>query len=99
MYKGRDPLSKSSIFFLFSLKLPMVCAVHELLSLEFSLISLSDVELLDLTILTTSGPAFHVVALSLPNYGFSEGVKKRGFGLAQYAETCHKLSNKPLSFV
>lgn len=37
------------------------------------------------------GPAFHVVAPSLPNYGFSEGVKKRGFGLAQYAETCHKL--------
>lgn len=39
----------------------------------------------------TGGPAFHIVAPSLPNYGFSEGVKKRGFGLAQYAETCHKL--------
>ncbi|KAI9650350.1 hypothetical protein NHQ30_000363 [Ciborinia camelliae] len=37
------------------------------------------------------GPAFHIVAPSLPNYGFSEGVKKRGFALAQYAETCHKL--------
>lgn len=37
------------------------------------------------------GPAFHVVAPSLPNYGFSEGVKKRGFGAKQYAETCHKL--------
>lgn len=37
------------------------------------------------------GPAFHVVAPSLPNFGFSEGVKKRGFSLAQYAETCHKL--------
>ncbi|EFR00211.1 epoxide hydrolase 1 [Nannizzia gypsea CBS 118893] len=33
-----------------------------------------------------SRPAFHVVAPSLPNFGFSEGVKKRGFGLAQYAE-------------
>ncbi|KAF7897871.1 uncharacterized protein EAF01_008837 [Botrytis porri] len=37
------------------------------------------------------GPAFHIVAPSLPNYGFSEGVKKRGFAVAQYAETCHKL--------
>lgn len=39
----------------------------------------------------TKAPAFHIVAPSLPNYGFSEGVSKRGFGLAQYAETCHKL--------
>ncbi|MCJ1373878.1 hypothetical protein MMC20_005108 [Loxospora ochrophaea] len=38
-----------------------------------------------------SGPAFHIVAPSLPNYGFSQGVSKRGFALAQYAETCHKL--------
>lgn len=37
------------------------------------------------------GPAFHIVAPSLPNYGFSEGVKKRGFAAAQYAELCHKL--------
>jgi len=37
------------------------------------------------------GPAFHVVAPSLPNFGFSEGAKKRGFAVAQYAETCHKL--------
>jgi pimeloyl-ACP methyl ester carboxylesterase len=37
------------------------------------------------------GPAFHIVAPSLPNYGFSEGPKKRGFGAKQYAETCHKL--------
>ncbi|KAF7865830.1 hypothetical protein EAF04_005995 [Stromatinia cepivora] len=37
------------------------------------------------------GPAFHIIAPSLPNFGFSEGVKKRGFALAQYAETCHKL--------
>ncbi|MCJ1395409.1 hypothetical protein MMC18_008295, partial [Xylographa bjoerkii] len=39
----------------------------------------------------TDGPAFHIVAPSLPNFGFSEGVKKRGFALAQYAEICHKL--------
>jgi len=37
------------------------------------------------------GPAFHIVAPSLPNFGFSSGVKTRGFALAQYAETCHKL--------
>lgn len=36
-------------------------------------------------------PSFHVVAPSLPNYGWSSGVTRRGFGLAQYAETCHKL--------
>ncbi|EGE02283.1 epoxide hydrolase [Trichophyton equinum CBS 127.97] len=39
-----------------------------------------------LTAGSESHPAFHVVAPSLPNFGFSEGVKKRGFGLAQYAE-------------
>ncbi|KAK6386221.1 hypothetical protein LTS17_001796 [Exophiala oligosperma] len=36
-------------------------------------------------------PAFHFVAPSLPNYGFSDGVKAKGFGISQYAETCHKL--------
>ena len=47
-----------------------------------------------LPLLTKGGkdkPAFHVVAPSLPNFGFSEGPKKIGFGLRQYAETCHKL--------
>ena len=39
-------------------------------------------------------PAFHVVALSLPNFGFSEGTKKRGFAVEQYAETCNKLMLK-----
>ncbi|KIW14654.1 hypothetical protein PV08_07438 [Exophiala spinifera] len=39
-------------------------------------------------------PAFHFVAPSLPSYGFSEGVNKKGFALAQYAETCHKLMLK-----
>jgi microsomal epoxide hydrolase len=38
-----------------------------------------------------STPSFHVVAISLPNFGFSEGVKKRGFHLRHYAETCHQL--------
>ncbi|EAQ85536.1 hypothetical protein CHGG_09550 [Chaetomium globosum CBS 148.51] len=38
-----------------------------------------------------SQPAFHVVVPSLPNFGFSEGVKKPDFGLRQYAETVHKL--------
>lgn len=41
-----------------------------------------------------NGPAFHVVAPSLPNYGFSQRTSKRGFGLPQYAETCHKLMLK-----
>lgn len=39
-------------------------------------------------------PAFHVVAPSLPNFGFSSGVTRRGFGLAQYAEVLHKLMMK-----
>ncbi|KAJ5176240.1 Alpha/beta hydrolase fold-1 [Penicillium canariense] len=37
------------------------------------------------------GPVFDVVVPSLPNFGFSQGVLKKGFGLAQYAETLHKL--------
>ncbi|TRM64035.1 Alpha/Beta hydrolase protein [Schizophyllum amplum] len=34
-------------------------------------------------------PSFHVIAVSLPGYGFSEAPKKRGFGLPEYAEACH----------
>ena len=41
-----------------------------------------------------TSPAFHIVAPSLPNFGFSDGVKRRGFGLCQYAETFHKLMQK-----
>ncbi|ESK84241.1 epoxide hydrolase [Moniliophthora roreri MCA 2997] len=36
-------------------------------------------------------PSFHVVALGLPGYGFSEGTKKKGFNLPKYAEVGHKL--------
>ncbi|CAG7920455.1 unnamed protein product [Penicillium olsonii] len=39
-------------------------------------------------------PGFHVVAPSLPNFGFSSGVTRRGFGLAQYAEVLNKLMIK-----
>lgn len=42
----------------------------------------------------TKDPAFDVVLISLPNYGFSEGVKKRGFAIEQYAECCNKLMLK-----
>ena len=38
-----------------------------------------------------SSPQFHLIAPSLPNFGFSSGVRKPKFGLAQYAEACHKL--------
>ncbi|VDB86667.1 unnamed protein product [Peniophora sp. CBMAI 1063] len=38
-----------------------------------------------------NAPAFHVVALGLPGYGFSEAPKKPGFGPKQMAETGHKL--------
>ena len=39
-------------------------------------------------------PAFDVVLISLPNYGFSEGPKQRGFAIEQYAEICNKLMLK-----
>lgn len=37
------------------------------------------------------GPGFHLVVPSLPNFGFSSGITKKGFGLRQYTDTCHKL--------
>ncbi|TGO84044.1 hypothetical protein BPOR_0557g00060 [Botrytis porri] len=39
-------------------------------------------------------PSFHIIAPSLPNFGFSSGVKKRGFPMAQYAETLNKFMTK-----
>ncbi|KAG6900645.1 hypothetical protein C0993_006749 [Termitomyces sp. T159_Od127] len=36
-------------------------------------------------------PSFHVVAISLPGYGFSSAPSKKGFEIAQYAEVAHKL--------
>ncbi|KAI9149992.1 microsomal epoxide hydrolase [Paramyrothecium foliicola] len=40
------------------------------------------------------GQAFHVVAPSLPNFGFSDRVSKPGFSPVQHAETLHKLMLK-----
>lgn len=37
------------------------------------------------------GPSFHVVAPSLPNYGFSDEITKSGFGIRHYAEAIHQL--------
>lgn len=39
-----------------------------------------------LTKVTEGLPTFDVVALSLPGFGFSEGPKKKGFSIPQYAE-------------
>ncbi|KAJ3516693.1 hypothetical protein NLJ89_g961 [Agrocybe chaxingu] len=36
-------------------------------------------------------PSFHVIAFSLPGYGFSEAPKKPGFAIKQYAEIGNKL--------
>ncbi|KAG5640550.1 hypothetical protein DXG03_008120 [Asterophora parasitica] len=41
--------------------------------------------------LDNSHPSFHVVAFSLPGYGFSEAPKKKGFAMPQYAEVGNKL--------
>ncbi|KAF2223170.1 Alpha/Beta hydrolase protein, partial [Elsinoe ampelina] len=48
-------------------------------------------KILPLLTSTTSGQSFHVVAPSLPNYAWSSGIATRGFGLTQYATTCHLL--------
>ncbi|KAI1144451.1 alpha/beta-hydrolase [Hypoxylon sp. FL0543] len=51
-----------------------------------------------LPLLTSGGegdePTFHVVAPSLPNFGFSQRVSRPGFGVPQYAEVCHKLMQR-----
>jgi pimeloyl-ACP methyl ester carboxylesterase len=39
-----------------------------------------------LTAPSAEHPSFHVVAPSLPGFGFSEYTTKTGFGLAEYAE-------------
>ncbi|KAI0674930.1 alpha/beta-hydrolase [Trametes maxima] len=44
-----------------------------------------------LTAASPEHPSFHVVALSLPGFGFSEGPKKKGFKSKQYAEVANKL--------
>lgn len=52
------------------------------------------VKILPLLTQSSDGPHFDVVAPSLPNFGFSDAVKKPGFGLDQYAQTIHKLMIK-----
>ncbi|RDB19094.1 putative epoxide hydrolase [Hypsizygus marmoreus] len=44
-----------------------------------------------LTEVSPDHPSFHVVALSLPGYGFSAAPTKKGFNIAQYAEVGNKL--------
>ena len=40
------------------------------------------------------GPSFHVVAPSLPNFGFSDLVKEAGFGIPKYGQVLHTLMLK-----
>lgn len=50
-----------------------------------------------LPLLTASSPehpSFHVVALSLPGYGFSEAPRKQGFSKNQFAEVRYPCSTK-----
>ncbi|EGX97247.1 Epoxide hydrolase [Cordyceps militaris CM01] len=49
------------------------------------------VKILPLLANPENGPSFHVVAPSLPNYGFSDKVKGEGFSISQYAEALHKV--------
>jgi hypothetical protein len=39
-----------------------------------------------LTATSSEHPSFHVVAVSLPGFGFSEGPKQKDFAAEQYAE-------------
>lgn len=55
---------------------------------------LEAVKLLPLLDAPEGKPSFHVVAPSLPNFGFSDAVQKPGFSTMQYAETVHKLMIK-----
>ncbi|PNS19954.1 hypothetical protein CAC42_7921 [Sphaceloma murrayae] len=48
-------------------------------------------KILPLLTSSDSTPSFHLVAPSLPNYAWSSGITKKGFGLSQYAATCHLL--------
>lgn len=48
----------------------------------------------DLTSGQADAPSFHVVAPSLPNFGFSQRINKAGFDLTKYAEVLHKLMRK-----
>ncbi|KAJ4159160.1 uncharacterized protein LMH87_008072 [Akanthomyces muscarius] len=52
------------------------------------------VKLIPLLTASKGKPSFHVVAPSLPNFGFSDAVQKPGFSTTQYAETVHKLMLK-----
>ncbi|KAF5004393.1 hypothetical protein FDECE_9113 [Fusarium decemcellulare] len=49
------------------------------------------IKILPLLIAEKGGLSFTVVVPSLPNFGFSSGPNKPGFGMPQYAETLHKL--------
>ncbi|ESK86351.1 epoxide hydrolase 1 [Moniliophthora roreri MCA 2997] len=40
---------------------------------------------------STDFPSFHVVALSLPGFGFSEAPRKQGFSVSRHADVGHKL--------
>ncbi|OAA73812.1 Epoxide hydrolase [Cordyceps fumosorosea ARSEF 2679] len=51
-------------------------------------------KLLPLLVEKRDGVSFHVVAPSLPNFAFSDGATKKGFGPHQYAETLQKLMQK-----
>lgn len=48
-------------------------------------------KILPLLTASQNNVSFHVVAPSLPNFGFSQGPKKSGFGVAKYAEAMHKV--------
>ncbi len=41
-----------------------------------------------LPLLTAGHPGFHIVALSIPGFGFSQAPSKKGFRVNQYAEVC-----------
>ncbi|RSL54010.1 hypothetical protein CEP54_010124 [Fusarium duplospermum] len=49
------------------------------------------VKILPLLTKEENGLVFDIVAPSLPNFGFSQGISRPGFRPPQYAEALHKL--------
>ena len=44
-----------------------------------------------LTAASPNRPSFHVVAMSLPGYTFSDAPRKKGFEMLKFTEVAHKL--------
>ncbi|KAI4251193.1 MAG: hypothetical protein LQ352_005012 [Teloschistes flavicans] len=72
-------------------KSPIEAAIPLLFSHGWPGSFLEVTKILPLLTSSTTTPSFHIIAPSLPNYGFSAAVHQRGFSLPHYAAACHNL--------